>query len=82
MICPQCQAAMAHLADLPSVRGFEFDLYGCPRCGSHAMACFCVASSVGNTEPVTREEAATILKSEGAQLQQFMRAWHARVIGD
>lgn len=73
--------ALIHLVDLPSAGGFEFDLYGCRRCGYREMRCFCVASGVSGTEAVTPEDAAIMMGREPSALKQFMKEWQARVIG-
>lgn len=69
------------LADPPSARGFEFSLYGCPRCQCRIMNCFCVASGTSGTEAVTPEDAAVIMNTDPRELKTFMKAWQERVIG-
>ena len=82
MQCAQCHIPMTLLADLPSVRGFEFTLFECPKCEQRVMGCFCVASGITGTEAVTAEDVAIIMKSDRLRLQEFMKTYHARVIGD
>lgn len=82
MVCPTCKKRLSLLAEPPSAHGFEFSLYGCPKCQYRVMDCFCVASSAGATETVTSEDAAMILTTKDPQeLRMFMRAWQERVIG-
>lgn len=80
--CPICSSPLTMLADLPSANGFEFELYGCPRCEHRQMHCYCVASSTGGTESVTPEDAATMMTTDPRDLKPFMKAWQERVIGN
>ena len=79
--CPTCKVPLTLLADPPSAQGFEFSLYGCPRCQYRIMKCFCVASSTSGTEAVTPEDAAFIMNTDPLELKPFMKAWQERVIG-
>jgi hypothetical protein len=82
MDCPMCKIPLSLLAEPPSAHGFEFSLYGCPKCQYRIMDCFCVASSIGGTERVTPEDAAIILSThDPLELRRFMKAWQERVIG-
>ena len=81
MQCPTCDVRMTLLAEPPSAHGFEFTLYGCPKCERRVMACFCVASGESGIEAVTAEDAAMIVKTDPPELKAFMKAWQERVIG-
>jgi len=82
MQCPTCRIPLVRLAEPPSANGFDFSLYGCPKCEYRIMDCFCVASSTGGTEPVRPEDAAVMVKTDPRELKPFMKAWQERVIGN
>ena len=78
---PTCCATAKWVAerDLGHARGFEFDLGRCERCGTPWMYAYCVASSMGGYEPISREEAGKLKGLAQAELAAEVRAWGNRL---
>lgn len=79
---PACCADSSWVAerDLGSARGFEFDLGRCERCGTPWMRAWCMASSIGGYEPISRAEADELKAlAWGPELTARIRAWGDKV---
>lgn len=65
--------------DLGRADSFEFMLTNCTYCGAYWMNVFCVATGISGYEPVSAEDAATMLTlntlESGRQRKEFMRDW-------
>ena len=81
MNCSRCSGQMTDLAQPPKSNGFEFTLYGCPKCGDKAMYCVCTATATGSWERITEEDATVILGGAYQDLKGFMDGWQRKVIG-
>ncbi|MCX6138710.1 MAG: hypothetical protein NTV54_14600 [Ignavibacteriales bacterium] len=69
--CPA--AAHQHLADLPHVYQFDFDLYQCKECSKYWV--YAWRAGIGGWEPATSQDAGKMLALEGEQLRVFMKEW-------
>ena len=78
---PTCciRASWVAERDLGSARGFEFDLGRCERCGTPWMKAYCVASSAGGYEPISREEAGELKRLPPEELRAAIRRWGDRL---
>lgn len=66
--------------DLGSARGFDFDLGKCRFCGKPWLKAYCVASSMGDYEPISREDAEAVRGiSDPNELKAFMRRLADRI---
>jgi hypothetical protein len=65
--------------DLGHADSFEFMLASCTQCGAYWMNVFCVANGRSGFEPVSAEDAATMLTlnalESGRERKEFMRNW-------
>jgi hypothetical protein len=68
--------------DLGYVRGFEFILGKCDRCGTYWMNVFCVATGITGFERVSSTDVERMKSiSTGPELKVFMRSWGEENIG-
>ena len=78
---PPCCAGASWVAerDLDGARGFEFEVGRCARCGTPWMHAYCVASSIGGFEPISREEAEKLKALPADEVKAAMRVWAGRI---
>jgi len=71
---PCCAAAeFQHLADLPHVYQFDFDLHQCKQCSRYWV--YAWREGTGGWEPTSSHDAEKMRALDGDELRTFMKAW-------